>query len=217
MAASTNLRLMDLNSDTLISNLPEVGGTPNQLLSFSFPKREYGRSIIVKCSFQSQWFSKWQWLHYDQSRDMAFCHTCMMAVKSKKITSLGTGDLAFVSRGYSNWKDATGEKGAFNTHQKSSTHKRAVEVMFTLPATTGNVGEMSSRAHAQERLANRDNLLKLFQNIQFLSRQGIALRGHDEQNSNFIQLLHLRSIDDSKILEYLASKTDKYTSHQNAE
>ena len=110
MAASTNLRLVDLNSDALISSLPEVGDTPNQPLSFSFsfPKREYGRSIIVKCSFQSQWFSKWQWLHYDQSRDMAFCHTCMMAVKSKKITSLGTGDLAFVSHGYSNWKDATG-------------------------------------------------------------------------------------------------------------
>ena len=106
----------------------------------------------------------------------------------KKIASLGTGDLAFVSRGYNNWKDATGEV-AFNTHQKSATHKRAVEVMFTLPATTGNVGEMLSRAHAQERLANRDYLLKLFQNIQFLSRQGIALRGHDEQNSNFIQLL----------------------------
>ena len=67
-----------------------------------------------------------------------------MAVKSKKITSLGTGDLAFVSRGYCNWKDATGEKGAFNTHQKRATHKRAVEVIFTLPATTGNVGEMLS-------------------------------------------------------------------------
>ena len=53
---------------------------------------------------------------------------------SRKNTSLGSGDLAFVSRGYSNWKDATSEKGAFNTHQKSSTHKRAVEVMFTLPA-----------------------------------------------------------------------------------
>lgn len=53
--------------------------------------------------------------------------------------------------------------------------------------------------------------MKLFQNVQFLSRQGIALRGHDE---HFIQLLHLRSIHDSKILVYLASKTDKYTSHQ---
>ena len=86
--------------------------------------------------------------------------------------------------------------------------------MIILPASTGNVGEMLSRAHAQERLLNRDYLLKVFQNIQFLARQGIALRGHDEQNSNFIQLLHLRSVDDHRILDYLGAKTDKYTSHQ---
>ena len=40
------------------------------------------------------------------------------------------------------------------------------------------------------------------------------MHGDDEHNSNFIQLLQLRSIDDCKILEYLISKTDKYTSHQ---
>ena len=211
MANLTNL--VALSREQLEDNLPDIGDKPSQPLSISFPKREYGKSIIVKRSFQSQWLSKWQWLHYDLSRDMAICHTCIMAVKSKKISSLGTGDLAFVLRGYCNWKDATGEKGAFNTHQKSATHKRAVEVMFTLPSTTGNVGEMLSQGHAWERLANRDYLLKLFQNIQFLSIQGIALRGHDEQSSNFIQLLHLRSIDDSKILGYLASKSDKYTSH----
>ena len=61
---------------------------------------------------------------------------------------------------YYDWKDAAGEKGAFNTHQKSATHKRAVEVIFTLPATTGNVVEMLSRAHARERLENREYLLK---------------------------------------------------------
>lgn len=65
--------------------------------------------------------------------------------------------------------------------------------MFTLPATAGNEGEMLSQDHAR---ANRDYLLK---NIQFLSRQGIALHVHDEQSSNFIQLLHIHSIDDSKI------------------
>ena len=79
--------------------------------------------------------------------------------------------------------------------------------MIILPASTGNVGEMLSRAHAQERLLNRDYLLKVFQNIQFLARQGIALRGHDEQNSNFIQLLHLRSDDDHKILDSLGANS----------
>lgn len=69
MATLATPRLVDLNRDTLINSLSEVGDTPNQPLSFSC---EYGESIIVKLSFQSQWFSKWQWLHYDQSRDMAF-------------------------------------------------------------------------------------------------------------------------------------------------
>ena len=47
MAASTNLRLVDLNSDALISSLPEVGDTPNQPLSFLFPKREYMAEVSL--------------------------------------------------------------------------------------------------------------------------------------------------------------------------
>ena len=41
MATLTNLRLVDLNS--LIDNLPDVCHQP---VSSSFPKREYGKSII---------------------------------------------------------------------------------------------------------------------------------------------------------------------------
>ena len=52
MAASTNLRLVDLNSDTLISNLPEVGDAPNQLLSFSFPKRELAEVSLLNVPFR---------------------------------------------------------------------------------------------------------------------------------------------------------------------
>ena len=84
----------------------------------------------MKRAFQSQWCNKWQWLHYDVGKDVAYCHTC---VKSCKIRSLGTGDLAFVSRGYHNWEDTTGTKGGFNTHQSSTTHKTAVELVLTLP------------------------------------------------------------------------------------
>ena len=79
--ASVNLKLVDLSTESLDENLPDVGDKPHQPLSFSFPKREFGKTIIVKRSFQSQWFIKWQWLHYDQSRDLAFCHMCVMAVK----------------------------------------------------------------------------------------------------------------------------------------
>ena len=197
-----------------LPDLPEIGDKPHQP-NISFPKREFGKTNTVKRSFQWQWFSKWQWLHYDIERDLAFCHTCVQAVKTGKIKSLGTGDLAFVSRGYCNWKDATGNKGAFNTHEKSGTHKMAVECLVTLPTSYRNVGEMLSTQHALDKQNNRDYLLKVFQNVQFLARQGIAMRGdQDESNSNFMQLLMLRGIDNLMIKQTIEKKTDKYTSPQ---
>ena len=85
----------------------------NQPHYFSFPKRQFGKSKIVYRSFQSQWFHKWKWLHYDAASDAALCYICMNAVQKNKMPSSGNADQAFISRGYSNWKDATGEKGAF--------------------------------------------------------------------------------------------------------
>ncbi len=57
----------------------------NQPHDFSFPKRQFGKSKIVYRAFQSQWFNKWKWLHYDEANDAAFCYLCMSAVKKHKI------------------------------------------------------------------------------------------------------------------------------------
>ena len=48
---------------------------------------------------------------------------------------------------FNNWKDAT---VGFASHEKSVTHRRAVEAVITIPQTTRNVGEMLSSAHAEE-------------------------------------------------------------------
>ena len=37
--------------------------------------------------------------------------------------------------------------------------------------------------------------MTILQNIPFLGRQGLAFKGHDDQESKFIQLLKLRSFD----------------------
>ncbi len=52
--------------------------------------------------------------------------------------------MAFVSKGYCNWKDATGVKGAFNKHEKSGTHKLAIEYLVTIPAIHQDIGAISS-------------------------------------------------------------------------
>ena len=94
-------------------------------------------------------------------------------------------------------------------------HKTAVEVMITLPKTTGSIGEMLSSTLAAEKHINRQCLLRVAQNIRFLARQGIPLRGDgDESNSNFMQLLHLRKADDPYLLTCLKRKSDRYTSPQ---
>ena len=56
--------------------------------------------------------------------------------------------------------------------------------------------------------------LLILQNIGFLSRQGLALRGSDaDTDSNFIQLMHFRGIDCPEVEAWMKEKTNKYTSH----
>ena len=55
--------------------------------------------------------------------------------------------------------------------------------------------------------------MKILTNLQFLARQSLPLRGDgDESDSNFIQLLMLRGLDDSRIKEWMQKKINKYTS-----
>ena len=88
--------------------------------------------------------------------------------------------------------------------------------VFTLPATTRDVGEVLSAAHALEKTENRQCLLKILSNLRFLARQSCAIRGDgDESDSNFVQLfIKLRGEDDPKIHEWMIRRTNKYTSHK---
>ena len=102
-----------------------------------------------------------------------------------------------VSKGFSNWKDAT---VAFRAHETSLCHKEAVEMVLTLPATTKDVGELLSSAHAHEKAVNRHCLVKVISTLRFLARQGCPIRGHDDEtDGNFYQLLKLRGEEDETV------------------
>ncbi|CAM1298331.1 Uncharacterised protein at_DN2170 [Pycnogonum litorale] len=54
---------------------------------------------------------------------------------------------------------------------------------------------------------------RILENIRFLARQGLALRGNgDDADSNFIKLLRLRASDCPAILSWLDKKTNNYVS-----
>ena len=61
---------------------PAIGDKPHQPSSFRFPKREFGNTLVMKRSFQLQWFDRWSWLHYEENLDLAFCFTCVTAYQN---------------------------------------------------------------------------------------------------------------------------------------
>ena len=77
-----------------------------------------------------------------------------------------------------------------------------------------DVSEMLSSEYAQEKRINKQCFLKILSNVTFLVWQGVAFRGDgDEANSNFVQLLQLRGMDDPRINDWVLKKTNRYTSH----
>ena len=91
------------HTDSSGINVPAV---PHQHTSFHFPKKAFGKTKIVERAFQASWFLRWKWLHYDEANDLAFCHTCMKAHAEGKL-KCKTLEPSLISRGFSNWKDAT--------------------------------------------------------------------------------------------------------------
>ena len=87
--------------------------------------------------------------------------------------------------------------------------------MFTLPATTQDVGEQLVTQLAAEKTQNRKMLLKIISCVWYLAQQELPLRGDgDESNSKYLALLSLHVEDDAVLDEWLKRKDDKYICHQ---
>ena len=101
----------------------------------------------------------------------------------------------------------------FAIHASSKCHKEAVLKMVTLPSLMKNVAESLSTKVTREKLERRQCFLKVLWSVRFLALQCLPFRGHGdhESDSNILQLMKLRSEDDSRIVGWLERKTSKYT------
>ena len=77
--------------------------------------------------FLPEWFQRFPWLHYNEATDSAFCFHCM---KAGNIAHSSKRDDAFISRGFTNCKNAT---SAFKKHEERSFHN---QVIFSYIAST---------------------------------------------------------------------------------
>ena len=117
-------------------------------------------------------------------------------------------DEAFVARGYKNWRYA---RENFRVHEESECHKDYVN-QLSPPETVCYVDESFDETLICEKSRNRQILLTILRNIQFLSRQGLALRGNNNEG-NFEQLMKLSAKVDTRITFWMEKKREKYLHH----
>ena len=80
-------------------------------------------------------------------------YTCARAYSEKNQWSLNL-DMAFISKAYHNWKDASTK---FNIHSSSNCHKEATLKVMTLPSTTKISQQYTNKKNFRLMIINQVN------------------------------------------------------------
>jgi len=158
-------------------------------------------------SFQSSWFDRFPWLHFCMEHKVILFFHCATANRQSLLKLATKQKDAFVSSGYTNWKKGI-EK--FLAHEKSACHRFAISQLKQTSAPT--VTAQISTQKFVEQMTAWVALVKIIESIRFLARQGLAFRGHEEDDGNLAQLLKLRG-SDIKDLDLFMKRTTNFTSH----
>ena len=124
-------------------------------------------------------------------------------------------DDAYISKVLKNWKKSP---ACFTQHQSSHCHKAALSYEFLVPAC-GDAVAMNNNQLVKRRVVECKYLKFIMECLQYLAHQGLALKGKEDDNDNFMQLLLLRAKDHPKALnrlraEDLSSWQKKYTHNE---
>ena len=140
------------------------------------------------------------------------CFTCATASILGLLHSVRCSEPCFIRTGFRKWKKAVGGGGRFGKHQASVCHKTATLALQNLQ-TAKNVSTLLSEQLSKNQRSAQKCLRLIFTTVGYLARQGVALRGHDESEGNFEQLLKCRSAGVPKLRTWFMKKKNKYTHH----
>lgn len=142
---------------------------------------------------------------YKEEVDGAFCSVCKTAYEVYEINSEQEHSFnAFVSTGFSDWKNALRK---FQNHEFSQSHHRKASTAVIARKNDLSVSAVNSKQAQQQKLDARFCLYKIFETIKFLAVQDIPMRGHNENESNFLQLIKLRCLDNEKLNSWMQRTT----------
>uniref|UniRef100_A0A8C9JB55 Zinc finger MYM-type containing 1 n=1 Tax=Panthera tigris altaica TaxID=74533 RepID=A0A8C9JB55_PANTA len=163
-------------------------------------------------SVKKSWCSNFQHLKSSIKKDVTFCYSCQLFCQK----NFSCGGESLAAQGISNWKK-TLEK--FRKHEKSEMHLKSLqfwrESQFCDEAVNDNLS-----IHSKQMEGNKKYLKLIIENILFLGKQSLSLRGNDQSIStvnkgNFLELLEIRAKDKGEeVFRLLNSQVDFYNSTQ---
>ncbi|XP_021539361.1 zinc finger MYM-type protein 1 [Neomonachus schauinslandi] len=163
-------------------------------------------------SIKKSWCSNFQHLKNSIKKEVTFCYSCQLFCQK----NFSFGGESFAAQGISNWKK-TLEK--FRKHEKSEMHLKSLqfwkEYQFSDEAINDNLS-----IHSKQIEGNKKYLKLIIENILFLGKQCLPLRGNDQSISsvnkgNFLELLEIRAKDKGEeIFRLMNSQVDFYNSTQ---
>ena len=167
--------------------------------------------------FQPDWLRQYPWLHYSRHVDGVFCRACAF-FGPDKVGGQSAGQ--FVRKPFNTWAKKT---QAMNSHSGSEYHANSLARMSEFVKRYENPSQtIATQLNTQVQKTMEDNrkvIESLLQVVMLCGKQGLALRGHRDDNivwtnegeiesdnrGNFIELVRYQAESDEVLRHHLQS------------
>ncbi|XP_072149495.1 uncharacterized protein [Setaria viridis] len=168
---------------------------PFKPINHDFPSRKIGGRDR---QFNFVWMYNHEWLEYSIKKDSVFCFICYLFKK-------GTGSNTFIVGGWNNWN--IGNK-ALLKHSGSMAHNAAQERYIDFMNPKVAIDYRIEKWTDEDLHLYKKRLTYSLRCIKFLLHQGLAFRGHDENEEssnrgNFIELLKFLAGNSDEVNKYV--------------
>ena len=165
-------------------------------------ERKEGKLKAYSRKIQPSWYEKYPWISVCTSRFKIFCTICRHAKQQNFLTFSKCQSSTFIEEGFGNWRKALQR---FQEHEKSMTHREAT--MKIAASSSTQIATRLNNECAELQKFRRIMLMKVLSCIRYLARQGLPLRGHNNDiEGNLHQLLLLQVEDNYRMKEWVIKR-----------
>ena len=97
----------------------------------------------------------------------------------------------------------------FTAHSNSKTHKLACQNLIQNTKSSTVDLKLNSQLKIDQDAA-KNALYKIITSLRYLAERGLAVRGHENNDGNFVSLLNLRADDDENLKKWLERSRKNY-------